>query len=258
MQHTYQDLTITTPDVVLSTPQLTTNSAVLVLTDAVVARGQRAWNRIKATAAEQRELWREVGEALLVGRKQNPSNQGFSKWCKENGFEDLDRHDRADAMWLAEHWALCDGHTTADLSHPSRIRRWFNEQQQTALLPADLSDIQAESIETIELDERSAEKVAKLSRRAKAGDEGSAIAKRHIEALAKKHNTTVQKLEEAAAVTSPAAYYCFTPAQIEALENVRNAVMATIPELEGEGLSRPAIAAIFINVARMLLNEARQ
>lgn len=96
-----------------------------------------------------------------------------------------------------------------------------------------------------------------MSRRAKAGDEGSAIAQRHIDALAKKHNTTVQKLEEAAAVTTPAAYYCFTPAQIEALENVRNAVMATIPELEGEGLSRQAIAAIFINVARMLLSESR-
>ena len=37
------------------------------------------------------------------------------------------------------------------------------------------------------LDERSAEKVGKLSSRAKAGDEGSAIAQRHVEALAKKH-----------------------------------------------------------------------
>lgn len=144
------------------------------------------------------------------------------------------------------------------ISHPTNLRKWFNEQKQTALLPADLSDIQAESIETIELDERSAEKVAKLSRRAKAGDEGSAIAKRHIEALAKKHNTTVQKLEEAAAVTSPAAYYCFTPAQIEALKEVRESVMATIPELESDGLSREAIAAVFMNVAKMLLNEARQ
>lgn len=172
MQHTYQDLATVTPNTVLSTPQLTTNSAVLILTDAVVARGQRAWHRIKATAAEQRELWREVGEALLVGRRMHKADQKFSQWCKEMGFGDLDRHDRADAMWLASVWSeVCDRHTPADLSHPSRIRRWFNEQQHTALLPADLSDIQAESIETIELDERSAEKVAKLSRRAKAGDE---------------------------------------------------------------------------------------
>lgn len=228
------------------------------MTDAVVARGQRAWHRIKATAAEQRELWREVGEALLVGRRMHKSDKLFGQWIKEQGFDDMPSTTRKDALWLASNWSLLDNGCPVDASHPTRIRQWFNEQQHTALLPADLSDIQAESIETIELDERSAEKVAKLSRRAKAGDEGSAIAQRHIEALAKKHNTTVQKLEEAAAVTSPAAYYCFTPAQIETLENVRNAVMATIPELEGEGLSRPAIAAIFINVARMLLNEARQ
>lgn len=256
MQHTYQDLATVTPNTVLSTPQLTTNSAVLILTDAVVARGQRAWNRIKATAAEQRELWREVGEALLVGRRMHKADQKFSQWCKENGFGDMHRKARANAMWWAE--VGRDVTPPADLTHPTNIRDWFNEQKQTALLPADLSDIQAESIETIELDERSAEKVAKLSRRAKAGDEGSAIAQRHIEAPAKKHNTTVQKLEEAAAVTSPAAYYCFTPAQIEALKEVRESVMATIPELESDGLSREAIAAVFMNVAKMLLNEARQ
>lgn len=34
--------------------------------------------------------------------------------------------------------------------------------------------------------------------------------------------------------------------------------MATIPELESDGLSREAIAAVFMNVAKMLLNEARQ
>lgn len=207
MQHTVQHLTTTTSTTVLSTPQLAPTNSVLVLTDAVVARGQRAWSRIKATAAEQRELWREVGAALLVGRKQNPSNQGFSKWCKENGFGDLKPNTRTNAMWLAETYSTVTVGLPPDITHPENIRQWAREQQHTALLPADLSDIQAESIETIELDERSAEKVAKLSRRAKAGDEGSAIAQRHIEALAKKHNTTVQKPEEAAAVTTPAAYY---------------------------------------------------
>lgn len=233
-------------------------TAVIQMTDAVVARGQRAWHRIKATATEQRELWREVGEALLVGRRMHKSDKLFGQWIKEQGFDDMPSTTRKDALWLASNWSLLDNGCPVDASHPTRIRQWFNEQQHTALLPADLSDIQAESIETIELDERSAEKVAKLSRRAKAGDEGSAIAKRHIEALAKKHNTTVQKLEEAAAVTSPAAYYCFTPAQIEALKEVRESVMATIPELESDGLSREAIAAVFMNVAKMLLNEARQ
>ena len=54
-------------------------------------------------------------------------------------------------------------------SHPTRIRQWFNEQQHTALLPADLSDIQAESIETIELDERSAERIANVIHHLPAG-----------------------------------------------------------------------------------------
>lgn len=146
------------------------------------------------------------------------ADQKFSKWCKDMGFGDMDRRVRADAMWWAEEstaWTPPE-----DLTHPVHIRQWAREQQHTALLPADLADIQAESIETIELDERSAEKVAKLSRRARAGDEGSAIAQRHIDALAKKHNTTVQKLEEAATITPPAAYHCFTPAQIEALNEV--------------------------------------
>lgn len=252
MKETVQPPTTPLSTTVLSTPQLFPNNSLMVMTDAVVARGQRAWNRIKATAAEQRELWREVGEALLVGRRMHKSDKLFGQWCKEQGFDDLDRRRRSDAMWLAEHWAGVQSLDSSE-GHPTNLRNLYNEQQHAALLPADLSDIQAESIETIELDERSAEKVAKLSRRAKAGDEGSAIAQRHIDALAKKHNTTVQKLEEAAAVASPAAYHCFTPAQIEALKEVRESVMATIPELESDGLSREAIAAVFMNVAKMLL-----
>lgn len=154
----------------------------------LLIHGSRAWSRIKATAAEQRELWRDVGEALLVGRRMHKSNQAFSQWLKETGFAEIQPATRADAMWWAESYD--DHKTPPDITHPTNLRRWFNEQKHTALLPADLADIQAESIETIVLDERSAEKVGKLSSRAKAGDEGSAIAQRHIEALAKKHNTT--------------------------------------------------------------------
>ena len=73
-------------------------------------------------------------------------------------------------MWLAEHWAVVQHRdATAGLSHPRRIKEWYEEQQHTALLPADLSDIQAESIETIVLDERSAERIAKVIHRLPAG-----------------------------------------------------------------------------------------
>lgn len=67
-------------------------------TSAAVAGGQRGRGRIKATAAEQRQIWKEVGEALLVGHKENASNQAFGKWCTEMGF-DMDARVRSDAMW---------------------------------------------------------------------------------------------------------------------------------------------------------------
>lgn len=250
MQHNVQHLTSTTSTTVLSTPLLAPTNSVLVLTDAVVARGQRAWHRIKATAAEQRELWREVGEALLVGRRMHKSNQAFSQWCKDNGF-DMAAPVRSDAMWFAESYTACNT-APVDMSHPTHLRQWAREQQHTALLPADLSDIQAETTETVELDERAGEKVAKLIRRAQAGDEGSAIAKRHVDALAKKHNTTVEKLEEAASIAAPATFFRFNPQQLAALQDFRETVMATVEEMEKFDLTREAIAAVFINAAKMI------
>lgn len=168
----------------------------------------------------------------------HPSNQGFSKWLTDNGFEYIKHRYRSAAIWLAQNWSEAvrrttphasvlrsadnelthptqlrkwfneqkttsilpadlsdtqaepydDHRTPPDITHPTNLRRWFNEQKQTALLPADLADIQAESIETVVLDERWAEV-------------GQTV-RRHIEALAKKHNTTPEKLEEATAVAA--------------------------------------------------------
>ncbi|WP_396328910.1 hypothetical protein [Burkholderia anthina] len=81
------------------------NTLPIPLTSAVVLRGQRAWGRIKATAAEQRQLWKEVGEALLAGRKLHTSDKLFGQWCAEHGF-DMKQQDRSGAMWLAESWSL--------------------------------------------------------------------------------------------------------------------------------------------------------
>lgn len=93
----------------------------------MVLRGQRAWSRIKTTAAEQRQLWREVGEALLELRAQHSSNQAFGARCLEEGF-DMARADRADSMWLAENWtSLSHGDTT--LTHPRRIREEYRDLQ---------------------------------------------------------------------------------------------------------------------------------
>lgn len=153
------------------------NTQLIVITDAVVARGQAAWGRIKATAEEQRELWRRVGEALNVGRKLNPSNQAFGKWCKEMGF-DMNPSVRSNAMWYALNHASCNGCKTD--GHPTAIRQWFNEQPKEPL-PADLQDTQVEVKSIPSMDQKTAEKVAKLANRAKSGDEGSEIAQRHLE-----------------------------------------------------------------------------
>jgi hypothetical protein len=88
-------------------------------------RGQKAWSRIKTTVAEQRELWKQVGEALLVGRRLHKADQKFSQWCKENGF-DMSRKARADAMWWS---GVYSNYTPPEgISHPSNIREGFNEQ----------------------------------------------------------------------------------------------------------------------------------
>lgn len=92
----------------------------------------------------------------IIGKRNYPSNSASPV------------RERADAMWWAESYD--DHKTPPDITHPTNLRVWFNEQKQhTALLPADLSDIEAESIETIVLDERSAERIAKVIHRLPAG-----------------------------------------------------------------------------------------
>ncbi len=89
---------------------------------AILSRGVRAWTQIKATSAEQRSLWRSVGQALRYGRQLHPSNQAFGAWCTEQGFGDMDRRVRADAMWLAENWHSLSNDWTTAASHPTVIR----------------------------------------------------------------------------------------------------------------------------------------
>lgn len=104
------------------------NTNLIPLREAVVIRGQRAWTRIKATAAEQRQLWKEIGEALRYGRALHKADRAFAQWVKVNGFDDMARQVRADAMWLAENWTEVSDGLTPDLSNPQVIRKWFNEQ----------------------------------------------------------------------------------------------------------------------------------
>lgn len=90
------------------------------------------------------------------------SDKLFGQWCKDVGFGDLHRNYRGSAMWLAQNWGAVTASATCT-SDPIQLQKDFNEQKTAALLPADLADIQAETTESVELDERSAEKVAKLA-----------------------------------------------------------------------------------------------
>jgi hypothetical protein len=228
-----------------------TMNAIVNMTDATITRGQRAWGKIKATAAEQRDLWRYVGEALLVGRRENPSNQAFGKWCKEMGFDDIPSGDRSDAMWFASYPA---GNTIpAGMTHPKHVRQWDRENQQTSSLPEELQEITVETKKVPTMDDRTAEKVSKLARRAESNDEGSEIAKKHLEALAKKHEVSADDLKEAASIQAPTSFYQFTPTQLGLLEEIEGNVHATVAQMERSGLTREAIAKVFINIAQQIL-----
>lgn len=104
------------------------SSTPVPLQHAVVLRGQRAWAHIKATAAEQRQLWRDIGEALRYGRSLHKADRAFAQWVKEHGFDDIRAQVRSDAMWMAENWAEVYTACNPDISHPVNVRSWFNEQ----------------------------------------------------------------------------------------------------------------------------------
>jgi hypothetical protein len=74
-----------------------------------------------------REDWRLVGEALLIGRRLNPSDKLFGQWCRESGFGDMDRNTRTDAIWLAENWTEVVATAPAGCSNPKHLRQAYRE-----------------------------------------------------------------------------------------------------------------------------------
>lgn len=104
-------------------------NALINLEDAVVARGQRAWGKIKATAAEQRQLWREVGDALLIGKRGSKGAQGgFKAWREAQGFGDMDSRLVSETIWFAGNFHGVEKIGPLELTHPTHIRTWFNAQ----------------------------------------------------------------------------------------------------------------------------------
>lgn len=70
------------------------------------------------------------------------SNNKFNDWIKENGFGDMARNTRANAMWLAENWESVVTSRYISESHPTRIREayreWLKSQQEDSKASPDL------------------------------------------------------------------------------------------------------------------------
>ena len=112
-------------------------SNIISLQEAVVIKGQRAWAFIKKSAADQRQAWREVGQALAYGRALHKSDRAFSSWIKEQGFDDIPSSTRSDAMWLAQHWFTVTVDLDPSVYHPKNIRQGHRDIRN---MLADLDD----------------------------------------------------------------------------------------------------------------------
>lgn len=91
--------------------------------DDPVACGREAWKRVseeqvrgKERAGKEWADWLLIGAALLVGRQESLKNadaaqpkgktynQAFGNWLQHNGFEGIDKSDRAKLMQITEDW----------------------------------------------------------------------------------------------------------------------------------------------------------
>jgi hypothetical protein len=134
------------------------------------------------------------------------ADRQFSLWCTGMGFGDMDRRDRAAAMWYVKYETAVEvalkarevsqSETPTELTHPRWIQEWYAKYLAEARLPAELKELEVTAKPTVTLDQRSAEKLAKLINRSTSGDEGSETAKRLVENIAKKHGVSSEELKE--------------------------------------------------------------
>jgi hypothetical protein len=109
----------------------------------MVIKGRRAWKKIterrhsasgrKTTLAEQRQLWRAVGDALQVGRATRAADSDFRKWCKHTGFT-MDSPTLAAAMWLAENWEAV-GEAVPHVWSPVTLHRMYQSPPSSNCAP---------------------------------------------------------------------------------------------------------------------------
>lgn len=234
------------------------NKQIATLSDCRILKGQRAWTKIKATAKEQRELWRDVGGALNAIRVLHPSDKEYGQALKQYGFDDIKPATRSDALWFYMFYSttIVDKNLPVELTHPVAIRQWHREQYVRYIqLPPDLQELPIETKVLPTLDIRTAERVAKVINRSTAGGEGSDIATKHVESIAKKHGVTVSDLKEAVATTVPTIYHKFNVEQLKAIEEYRSGVMEDADNMVQSGIPKEAIRHIFLSIANQMVGE---
>lgn len=107
-----------------------------------------------------------------MGKRENPSNKGFSAWCKAHGF-DMNPGDRSDAMWFASYplgkTDVPDGYT-----HPKHIRQWVRDQAPAPSPELTLPD--ATPSLNLGVIQANARTINALANSARAGDETGSVA----------------------------------------------------------------------------------
>lgn len=111
-----------------------------------LAEGEASVHHLTGKNEAVRLAWYAIGiasvrlrnEAMRLAGANQPAGMGYNRYWKalantKPGLRDLDRRDRAHAMWLAEHWSMVVawlpslGNVAHTLLHPTSIMRRYQE-----------------------------------------------------------------------------------------------------------------------------------
>lgn len=128
--------------------------------DPITARGRAAWEilqsatssqstlsrgsglsalaRRKKVQTERLRLWRDLGDALAVGKRASRTDRDYHEWLKVNGFEFVQKSARTDALWFAAN-ATTLGEIPVGITSPTTLRSWVqtrNARQRATAIPS--------------------------------------------------------------------------------------------------------------------------
>lgn len=93
-------------------------------------QGAKATERRHHSQEEHRRWWLQVGQALMVGKRTSNTDHAYYAWIKANGFDDLPRSARKNAIWFASNIGTL-GELPEGMASPGTIRQWANKRAVT-------------------------------------------------------------------------------------------------------------------------------